>query len=145
MRASRDLLDASAWVPLAAPDHVHHARVRRYWDTESAPEIVFCRITALAFVRHLMNPLVMQHAVLSSAGAWEHYLDWRRLPEIGFLTEPAGLDDCLGEFCRTGGFGSRGLTDAYLAAFARTAGCRLVSFDAGFRQFRGVDFLHLEP
>jgi predicted nucleic acid-binding protein len=29
--------------------------------------------------------------------------------------------------------------DAYLAAFARAAGCTLVTLDAGFRQFAGLD------
>jgi toxin-antitoxin system PIN domain toxin len=143
--ASRDLLDVSAWLPLAAPDHVHHRRVRRYWEVERAPEVVFCRVTALAFVRYLMNPLVMHHGVLDAAGAWEHYEEWRRVPGVSLLAEPAGIEECLSTICGAGGFGSRGLTAAYLAAFARTAGCRLVSFDDGFRRFEWLDFLRLEP
>jgi len=35
-------------------------------------------------------------------------------------------------------------TDAYLAAFARSAGMRLVSFDAGFARFDRLDCLLLE-
>jgi len=42
----RDLLDASVWVPLGAPDHVHHRRARQYWDHEAGEELVFCRLVA---------------------------------------------------------------------------------------------------
>jgi predicted nucleic acid-binding protein len=37
----------------------------------------------------------------------------------------------------------RNWTDAYLAAFAVSASLRLVSFDADFKKFPGLDFLHL--
>ena len=36
-------------------------------------------------------------------------------------------------------------TDAYLASFAIACGCRLVSFDADFVRFPGLNFLHLQP
>ena len=35
-------------------------------------------------------------------------------------------------------------TDAYLAAFAKCAGLRLVSFDAGFSRYPGLAWLLLE-
>ena len=35
-------------------------------------------------------------------------------------------------------------TDAYLAAFALTAGMRLVSFDSGFTRFKDLDCLILD-
>jgi predicted nucleic acid-binding protein len=34
-------------------------------------------------------------------------------------------------------------TDAYLAAFARSAGLRLVTFDRGFARFSGLEVLLL--
>ena len=36
-------------------------------------------------------------------------------------------------------------TDAYLAVFALTNDCRLVSFDADFSRSPQLDFLHLQP
>lgn len=92
-----------------------------------------------------MNPVIMQDGVLAGAEAWAQYLRWRALPGVVFRAEPDRLEDRLGEICLTGGFGHRGLTDAYLAAFARSAGCRMVSFDGAFRRFETLDFLHLEP
>ena len=40
---------------------------------------------------------------------------------------------------------SKNSTDAYLAAFALSAGLRLVTFDQGFALFPGLDLLLLKP
>lgn len=63
------LLDVSVWVPLSAPDHVHHGRARRYWEREAPEEIAFCRITELALLRHLTNPRILGEAALDGAAA----------------------------------------------------------------------------
>ena len=38
-----DLLHASIWVPLSAPDHVHHERARRYREVEATDQLAVCR------------------------------------------------------------------------------------------------------
>src|SRR2546423_1233031 len=125
-----DLLDASVWVPLAAPDHLHHDRPRRYWHEELVGTAAFCRVTALALLRHLTNRHVMQHGVLTGGEAWEEYARWLSLPEIRFLTEPPGVERHLRQFARALNPGPALWTDAYLAAFAIAGGCRMVTFDA---------------
>lgn len=139
-----DLLDASVWVPLSAPDHEHHPRARRYWQSESGDQLAFCRVTALALLRHLTNAHVMQHAVLNSTEAWRQYRRWLALPEVGYLHEPDGVDEHLGKLSRTLQLGPLLWTDAYLAAFAMAGHHRIVTFDADFRRFRGLDLLHLQ-
>lgn len=62
-----DLLDASVWLPLSAPDHVHYARARRYWDHEAGRELAFCRVTALALLCHLTNSRILGEATLDGA------------------------------------------------------------------------------
>ena len=140
-----DLLDASVWVPLSAADHVHHTRARRYWDEEAADALAFCRVTALALLRHLTNPRILGEAALDGAGAWHALATWLALPRITLLAEPPGLDELLGRW--GGALDLRGgqWTDAYLAAFAAASGCRLVAFDGDFRRYPGVEFLHLTP
>jgi uncharacterized protein len=139
----RDLLDSSVWLPLSAPDHVHYARARRYWDHEAAQELVFCRITALALLRHLTNPRILGQAALDGDRAWRALHTWLALPQIALLGEPAGLDELLDRWA--GQLDLRGgrWTDAYLAAFAAASGCRLVAFDGDFNVYPGVEFLHL--
>jgi toxin-antitoxin system PIN domain toxin len=142
---SVDVLDINVWLPLSVPDHAEQNHARRYWEQESAREVAFTRVTALGFVRLLMNPAVLGEAALGPHAGWQQYLAWREMPGVIFLPEPPSLEERMGEVCATGGFGARGLTDAYLVAFALSAGCRLVSFDGGFRRFAGLNFLHLRP
>jgi toxin-antitoxin system PIN domain toxin len=138
-----DLLDASVWVPLSAPDHVHHDRARRYWENESAEQVAFCRVTALALLRHLTNPHIMRHAVLTGSEAWDAYERWLTLPEIVFLAEPEGIDDHLRRMSRSVNPGPALWTDAYLVAFALTSGLRLVAFDAHLSRFDDLNLLRL--
>ena len=139
-----DLLDTSVWVPLSAPDHVHHRRARQYWDHEAADELVFCRVTALALLRHLTNPRILGEAALDGAAAWQALATWLATPGIRLLGEPPGLDEWLARW--SGQLDLRGghWTDAYLAAFAAASGCRLVAFDGDFQRYPGVPFLHLQ-
>jgi uncharacterized protein len=139
-----DLLDSSVWLPLSAPDHVHYRRARRYWDGESAHELAFCRVTALALLRHLTNPKILGRRALDGAAAWAALEAWLALPQIIMLGEPSGLDELLRQW--SGQFDVRAgeWTDAYLAAFAAANGCRLVAFDRDFQRYTGVEFLHLQ-
>lgn len=78
--AGIDVPDLNLWLALADPDHEHHDRARFYWETESALEIAFCRVTMLGFLRLLTNTRVMHGAPMSSAEAWEAYnvmLPWK--------------------------------------------------------------------
>ncbi len=64
---------------------------------------------------------------------------------IVLLHEPEGLDAMLKMLVTTCAATPNPWTDAYLAAFARVAGLKLVSFDRGFSKFAGLDFLLLTP
>jgi predicted nucleic acid-binding protein len=55
---------------------------------------------------------------------------------VGLLAEPEGCDDALQAILGAGPLPPRGWTDAYLAALARSAGLRLVTFDRDFERFR---------
>lgn len=138
-----DLLDASVWVPLSAPDHVHHARARRYWDEEADSELAFCRVTALALLRYLTNPRILAEAALDGKQAWRALDTWLAVPRVRFLEEPAGLDECLEQWSADVDIRGGAWTDAYLAAFAAASGCRLVAFDADFKRYTGIRLLHL--
>ncbi len=139
----RDLLDASVWLPLSAPDHVHHLRARRYWDKEAASELAFCRVTALALLRHLTNAKILGDAALDGGAAWQALETWLAVPQITLLSEPPGLEEWLAQWAGKLDLRAGLWTDAYLAAFAVASGCRMVAFDDGFHRFPGIDFLHL--
>ncbi|HEY7876691.1 MAG TPA: PIN domain-containing protein [Gemmatimonadaceae bacterium] len=68
---------------------------------------------------------------------------WLSLRETVLLPEPPGIDEILGAWSRELRLRAADWTDAYLAAFARAAACRIVAFDGDFKRYPGVDFLHL--
>jgi toxin-antitoxin system PIN domain toxin len=140
-----DLLDASVWVALSTGDHSHYARSRRYWDEEASDELAFCRLTALALLRHLTSPRILGEEALDGSRAWRALTTWLAVPRITLLAEPPGLDEFLGRWSDQPDLRGGHWTDAYLAAFAAASGCRLVSFDSDFRRYPGVEFLHLIP
>ncbi|HKW18140.1 MAG TPA: TA system VapC family ribonuclease toxin [Terriglobales bacterium] len=141
----RDLLDASVWLPLSAPDHVHHRGSRRYWDEQAADELAFCRITALALLRHLSNRRILDDRALNGTAAWQALETWLDVPHVILLSEPAGVDELLRQWSAQFDLRSGMWSDAYLAAFAIASGCRLVAFDGDFQRFPGVNFLRLVP
>jgi len=139
-----DVPDASVWLPLSAPDHVHHARAMRYWRQEAAPRVRFCRVTHLALLRHLTNRKIMRHAVLSGRAAFDVFDQWMALPEVAVLAEPGRVDAVLRHWSRTLPLEEGLWTDACLAALAVATGTRLVAFDNDFARFPGLQFLLIE-
>ncbi len=145
MPATADLLDANLWLALAHERHTHHARARRYWETEGLPLAAMCRVTQMALLRLLTNKVIMRDEVLSPAEARKACQNFLSLPEVQWLGEPAGLDDQWWMFSDLGRTSPNLWTDAYLAAFAKCAGLRLVTFDQGFTRFPDLETFLLAP
>lgn len=140
-----DLPDVNVWLALGVPDHPRHERARRYWYEESGRQLAFCRITALGFLRLITNPAVMGDQPLTVPKAWKAYAEFRGLPEVIVATEPEQCDSFLEAWATTGTPSRRHWTDAYLAAFAKAGGFRLVTFDQDFTRFPDLDLLRLDP
>ena len=142
--SATDLPDINVWLALADPDHGHHARARRYWEKEGAPNLAFTRVTMLGLVRLLTNRHVMQGNPFTAMQAWKAYQAFRDLPEVTFLTDPDSAEPRMREWSDTKDFPPTRLTDAWLAAVAFTTRSRLVSFDQDYREFDGLSFCHLK-
>lgn len=85
----------------------------------------------------------MGAAALTPAQALDRYLALLVLPEVELAPEPPECEQALLEYAREPWFAPSLWTDAYLAAFARTAGLRLVTFDRDFARFQGLELLAL--
>ena len=85
----------------------------------------------------------MGECVLSAAAAAAIYAQLSEWPGVGLLPEATV---CEAEYRRLvdAGLPARLLTDAYLAAFAHTAGLRLVTFDSDFARFDRLARLSLD-
>ncbi len=139
-----DLPDVNIWLALIDENHSLHASARRYWEEDSSTPKAFCRITMLGFVRLGTQPRILS-GVLTSQEAWALYREFLAHPLLSFIPEPEDIEVYLSAFTDRPFFPGRLWTDAYLAAFAISAGCRLVSFDSDFASFSGLSLLHLPP
>lgn len=139
-----DLLDINVWLALSLPRHRHHAEARQYWQHDKPDRVFFARTTMLGFTRLLMNKSVVPPNGLTSSEAWGVYEDWMNQKGVELLGEPPGIDQALADIAKRNGESPKTWTDAYLAAFAISAGLRIVSFDSDFGRFPGLSFLRLE-
>jgi len=135
-----DLPDANVWLALVDENHVRHEKAITYWCEQSAAEIAFCRVTALAFLRLSTHPKILSRP-LSSNEAWEVYQRYRVEAHVGFILDSPGVDEVFMEYSLQEGVIHALWTDCYLAALASFRNCRVVSFDQDFHRFAKLDFL----
>jgi uncharacterized protein len=138
----RSLVDAAVLLPLFVPAHAHHQAARRWFDGLEAGETALCRLVQLAVVRLLGNPAVMKRDAVPAGDALRLLEELVQDERVDFLAEPPLLDSVLPAVLAHPVPAHNLVTDAYLAAFAIASSRRLVTFDKGFRQFRGLS-LHL--
>ena len=138
------LADANIVLPLLVPAHIHHARVRQWFDGLDAGEFALCRFVQLAALRLLCNRAVMGDRAISGSAAVGIVSELLEDERVNFMHEPKGLDQVLPGLFRHAAPTSQLAADVYLAAFAISGEMRLVTIDRGFRQFRGLDLVLLE-
>jgi uncharacterized protein len=137
------LCDVNVLVALCYRQHVHHPTALAWLDTQDDHALVLCRNTQLGLLRLLCNSNVMGKDVCTLEHAWTVYDNLASDGRFEFCSEPEGLDLFLREYTSTGRTSPKLWQDAYLAAFARAAKLRLVTFDQGFKQFDGLKLVLL--
>jgi len=141
-----NLCDVNIWLALTLSGHPHAAAARRWFEGEAAPGgILFCRATQRAYLRLLTNPAVLApygNLPLTNRAAWSAYQALRADDRVMLRAdEPPGLEGRWRELATRDAASPKLWMDAYLAAFALSAGCRMVTTDEAFRQFAGLDLL----
>lgn len=138
-----DLPDVNVWLALLNGQHPNHSAAKAYWNSAAGQRIAFCRITMLGLLRLSTNKVVMGGTPYTTAQAWQAYEAVIDLPEVSFVSEPAGIEVAMQKLTKLPKSGAPDWTDAYLAAFSSLAGLRMVTFDKGFRQYSGLGLLAL--
>jgi toxin-antitoxin system PIN domain toxin len=124
------LPDINVWVALNDDRHTHHPTANDWYL--AVPEnalIVFCRQTQLGLFRVLSTPAVMGDEALTLRACWQIFDRWAGTGQVRWATEPAELEQALRTRTKANSISPKTWTDAYLAAFAETAGLTLVTFD----------------
>lgn len=135
------LIDVNVVFAIVVERHVHHAAAWDWWERQTAGSVGLCLPVRLGLLRLLTNARAMENAPVSpdeALAAWDAMEADERTFMIGHPT--AASEACFRKNV-AGRMPSPNLwTDALLAAWAESAGCRLVSFDGGFRSFSGLEF-----
>jgi toxin-antitoxin system PIN domain toxin len=138
------LLDVNVWLAAAWARHAHHLIAKRWIDAED-DDLVFCRVTELAFLRLTTNRAVTAEDALTRRQAWDLLLKLQRDPRIKCVNEPRGLAPIWIALSKRDDRSQLLWTDDYLAAFAQAAGAALVTFDAALRvRYPSVDVTVLQ-
>jgi toxin-antitoxin system PIN domain toxin len=138
------LCDSNVWLALALSKHALHTATREWLETVEEPaSIFFCRATQQSFLRLLTNASVLGpygNPPLTNRKAWSAYEAFLADDRIAFRAdEPVGLESSWKDFAVRGTASPKLWMDAYLAAFALAGRYSMVTTDAAFRQFRGLD------
>ncbi len=132
------LPDRNLWIALGFSRHVHHLVAKSWFETVPDQQCCFCRLTQQGFLRLASNPKVLDDEAVSMQEAWRLYDAFADDPRVTFADEPACLELLWRNYTQRGSFSPKVWNDAYLAAFARTAACELVTFDKGFEAYQDM-------
>ncbi len=136
------ITDVNVVFALINERHIHHQRVFDWLDSqEPGFTIGICRLVQMAMIRLLSNASAMDGDPLSLSAGWRVYADLINDPSFKFVPEPRGFQSAWIELCQPFGASPKVLTDAYLAAIAKTMNIPLVTLDKDFRQFSGISLL----
>ena len=133
------LCDVGFLLPLCHEAHQHHSLAKaRLTAATAAGEFVLCRTGQLGLLRLLTNPAAMRDSVCTTDEAWRVHDILMSDERFVFRDESLGLQAKLREFTRGFPFSPKLWQEAYMAAFAATAGLGLITFDQGFDKFAGL-------
>jgi toxin-antitoxin system PIN domain toxin len=137
------LADVNVIFPLLVDRHQLRRSALQWFDSVAHGDIALSRLTRLGVLRLLCTSQVMGPDVQTPAAAVRALEILEADERVLLLHEPDGLDVVMKTLVSKCAPTPNLWTDAYLAAFAKKAGLKLVSFDRGFSKFAGLDFLLL--
>ena len=133
------LFDTSVWLAVVFPTHPFHDRAKQFLQ-KAAPgqPALFCRFTQQSFLRLVSTPAL--HNAYGANGMTNRDAllamdSLQALPQVAVCDEPPGVVSLWFSLATQDAASPKVWTDAYLAAFAKVAGLRLVTFDRDFQNF----------
>jgi toxin-antitoxin system PIN domain toxin len=132
-----NFLDANVWLALLWNRHIHADKARTWFEKAREEQFFFCRFTQLTVLRLLTTDKIMGQDTKTMAQAWEL---WDRVwadSRIDFLPEPDELETEFRARTRTSSVSPKVWVDAYLLAFATTAGLKMVTLDRALKGYKG--------
>jgi len=135
----RFIADANVLLPLLLTNHPHRRVALGWWEGCRDGEVGFCLPVRMAVLRLLSNPRVMGSSVQRPEAAWAAVEALAAEPRMVAVHEvpPAHPAHWRGNVA--GREPTPDLwTDAWVAGLAQASACEMVTFDRGFRSFKGL-------
>ena len=133
------LFDTGVWLAVVFPTHPFHDRAKQFLQkaTPGQPAL-FCRSTQQSFLRLVSTPAL--HNAYGANGMTNRdallALDsLQALPQVAVCDEPPRVVSLWCSLASQDAASPKVWMDAYLAAFVKMAGLRLVTFDRDFQNF----------
>ena len=138
------LCDSNVWLALVLTLHRHHSVAVEWFESvDTLGGVCFCRATQQSLLRLLTTAAVMRpygNRPLTNRQAWTVYEQLLADDRIVLrMEEPSRLEIRWKTLGLRASAAPKLWMDAYLAGFALAGGLGLVTTDAAFSQFPGLD------
>lgn len=136
-----DLLDANILIGAFRSDDPDHATLKRWLEgiLGQGLALTFPPLVEVAFLRIVTHPRIFKNP-----SPFQEAVEFLQvIQESGLFRETPwtqGMRSQWRRWCQSLALHGNDVNDAYLAASAAGAGCRLVSRDGGFERFPGLDW-----
>ncbi len=134
------LPDINVWLALAFESHVHHAAASDWFEGLTSEGRAFVRLTQQGFLRLATNPKAFEAETVTMADAWRMYDAFLADPRISFSGEPTGVERFWRGYTERQTYSPKVWNDAFLAALARAADYKLITFDKGFAPYSDLKY-----
>lgn len=140
----RHLCDANVWVALSLENHGARPRCLEWYGTlRNSDTLAFCRFSQQSYLRLLTTKAFTGDEVRTNRQALAAYRQLWESPHVDWLEEPEELENLWFKYADLSSSSPKIWMDAYLAAFAVLSNSQLVTFDKGFRVYKGLDWIDL--
>jgi len=126
--SSLNFPDINVWLAIAAPEHIHSAIAKGWWEQETG-SIAFCRLTQLGFLRLMTTAAAMDGKPLTMTEAWRVYDRLYVDDRVTFISEPPEVDKRFREKASRRSASPKVWADAWLLAVVQAVEGILVTFD----------------
>ena len=135
--STSNFLDANVWLALIWERHQHSEMARSWFEATAEAHFLFCRFTQITVLRLLTTGPVMGRDVLTMKRAWDIWDAISVDDRIRFVPEPEEIESGFRKHSRLTSASPKVWADAYLLAFAQSAGLTLVTFDRALAKRAG--------
>ena len=120
--------DVNVWLALLLENHVHREAALNWWRAVDGT-IAFTRFTQISVLRLLTTAAAMDGHPLSLSEAWRAYDRLFADDRVGLMPEPPEVQILFRQKTRGRNASPKLWADAWLLAFAESAGGTLATFD----------------